>query len=250
MFHAADWDSTFLPAVRAWLSGGDPLAYIYNPPWVLVPLVPFALAPYTVGRIALFVCALAVFVAVALRVFHARTLGVVALMASPLALDALAFGNVEWLALLGLLLPTWAAIPFLLIKPHIGAGVAALLVYLEWRERGWKHATISLTPTICLTAISFVVFGDWVAHMATYTQFQNSFLNLSFFPYTLPLGLALFVAAIRTRRIEYALVCAPCFFPVLTPQVWVVALVAIVGATWETCAASLGLWLVVAMARI
>ena len=250
MFAATDWDTTFLPALRAWFSGGDPLAYIYNPPWVLVPLVPFALAPYIVGRIALFACALAVFVAVALRVFHARAIGVVALMASPLAIDALVFGNVEWLAMLGLLFPTWAAIPFLLIKPQIGAGVVALLIYLEWRGRGWKRAIIALIPTICLSFISFIVFGNWLARMATYTQFQNSLLNLSFFPYTLPLGLALFVAAIRTRRVEYALACAPCFFPVLTPQVWVVALVAIVGTTLETCAASLGLWLVVAMARI
>lgn len=249
MFAATDWDATFLPALRAWFSGGDPLAHIYNPPWVLVPLAPFALAPYAVGRIALFVCAFVVFALVA-RKFNARPMALLALMASPLVLDALVFGNVEWLTILGLLLPTWAAIPFLLIKPQIGIGVVAWLLWETWRKHGALRAIIVLMPTICLTALSFLAFGDWLTRMASYAQFKDSLLNLSFFPYTIPLGLALMVHALRTRRVEFALVASPCFFPVLSPQVWCVALLALVGATWETCAASAGLWVIVGLARV
>ncbi|CAG0948029.1 hypothetical protein ANRL1_04842 [Anaerolineae bacterium] len=248
MFAAADWDNTFLPAVRAWLSGGDPLAYIYNPPWVLVPLVPFAVLPYEIGRVALFICAFLTF-ALAARKLNARPIGLLALIASPLVLDALVFGNVEWLTVLGFLLPAWAGIPFLLIKPQIGVGVVIFILIDRWRISGYRGVVKTLIPVAILTLLSFALFGNWLARMASYTQHRDSFLNLSFYPYTFPIGFALMVAAIRSRRIEFALAASPCFFPVLTPQCWAVALLAIVGATWEIGAASVGLWVLVLMAR-
>lgn len=78
---------------------------------------------------------------------------------------------------------------------------------------------------------------------ATYTQFVNTG-NASFFPFSLPIGFALMVAAMRTNSVRFALAASPCFFPVLTPQCWLAPILAIVTMPLELFAASIGVWII------
>ena len=62
---------------------------------------------------------------------------------------------------------------------------------------------------------------------------------------SIPVGLALLVAAVRKRRIEYAMGASPCLSPYVLFHSWSSALVSIVSLEAETVAAVVGLWVVV-----
>jgi hypothetical protein len=63
---ATDWDGTFLPSALAHFNGGE--MNINNPPYVLFPLIPFALLPVDAGRVLVLLVALAALALVAFRI--------------------------------------------------------------------------------------------------------------------------------------------------------------------------------------
>ncbi|HQA69263.1 MAG TPA: hypothetical protein PK801_13125 [Aggregatilineales bacterium] len=71
--------------------------------------------------------------------------------------------------------------------------------------------------------------------------------NASLWPMSIPIGLALVAAAVRSRRIEYAMGAAPCLSPYVLLHAWSGALAAILKHRVEALAAIAGLWLLVAI---
>lgn len=98
--------------------------------------------------------------------------------------------------------------------------------------------------SLSTVGLSLVLFGWWPANLLNATSVS---WNASLWPYTLPVGLALLVAALRQRQRLYALAAGPCFAPYLAFHSWVAALAALAPRTGELVAAVIGLWLMLAL---
>lgn len=232
-----DWSNYFLPATLATLRGQNPTAIIFNAPWVTLPLLPFALW----GETGAWLNALATLIALGYIAYRmkAEPLGLIALFSVPYTLGMLQLGNIEWLALLGLVMPPSVGMLFLAIKPQMTIGV---MIFWVWRAYRSRQLIKTVLPLILTTSLSFALYGVWVYDRTlNYLQYINTG-NASLFPYSLPFGLALMVAGLRRNDFRFALAASPCFFPVLTPQSWLAPMLALVSMPYELLAASLGIW--------
>ena len=242
MPYAIDWQETFLPAVLALFNGGNPYSTIYNPPWLLFPLIPFAVLPYDLGRILMLVCAVVAFGLVAYRL-KARPLVVALLILSPFVYTAIAWGNIEWLALLGLVTVPPVSFLLLMLKPQMTICVIAFLLIEMWRKNDRKRLLFSLGVMTVALAWSILAFGLWFSRLGEYlVTYTDSRINTSLFPYSVPFGIALFLASIQTRKIQFAIAASPCFFTMVTPQTWLVVMVALSSVPLALVAAVLGSW--------
>jgi hypothetical protein len=263
---AIDWHTVFLPATREVLNGRSPytVAGYYYPPWAILPLLPFALLPEEVGRVFLIVVALAVFAYVAQRL-GASKIALIAVLVSPLVLHEVLNGNIDWLAVLGVVFPPWLGLFFIVIKPQVGLGVIIFWLVFAWKEGGVKKVIKTFAPVSIAYGVSLIVFGFWpltinkalilwwntnIWAVSIPVGMQHiwdlqSVVNSSFWPLSIPVGLALLVTAIRKNDIRYAMGASPCLSPYVLFHSWVVILLAIISSTPETVAAVIGLWILV-----
>jgi hypothetical protein len=229
------------------LSGKSPFsADIYFPaPWSLIPLLPLALLPVDVGRAVLLLASIIAFAFVAYRM-GARPISLVAFLLSPPVLHCLLNGNIECLALLGLALPPQIGLLLVLIKPQIGLAVALFWAVEAWREGGIVRLVRVYWPVTLVTLLSVALFGPWPLRFLETPGLVSAY-NASLWPASIPVGMALLVASIRTREIRFALAASPCLSPVVLLHAWSGALVAVVASTAELVAAVLGLWVLAMM---
>lgn len=244
---AIDWTITFRPATLTLLSGLSPYGRVYyvHAPWTLIPLIPLALLPEEVGRVMLFFCGLASYAYVGHKL-GAKPIAVAFLLASPLVMHVLLNGNMDWLAILGFILPPPIGLFFISIKPQIGIAVAPFWLIQAWREGGWRQVLKTFAPFTIVLLLSFVLFGLWPLETVR-ENIVGVYFNASLWPLSIPVGLALFVTAIRKQRIEYAMAASPCLSPYLLFYSWGGALLAIISSVPETIAAVIGLWILVAI---
>jgi hypothetical protein len=244
---AVDWITTFRPATLTLLSGESPYGrfYLVHAPWTLVLLAPLAVLPEAVGRVMLVFCGLTSYAFIAHRL-NAKPVAIVFLLLSPLVLHMLLNGNVDWLAALGFILPPQFGLFFISIKPQIGIAVAPFWLVEAWRQGGWKLVVKTFAPFSIVLLVSFAIFGFWPSYSFSYGV-TDVWFNASLWPMSIPIGLALLVASIRKRRIEYAMAASPCLSPYALFYSWTGALLAIVSSTPETIAAVIGLWILVAI---
>jgi hypothetical protein len=237
-----DWRLTFRPASLAVLSGRSPYSVeIFGlPPWGLIPFLPLALLPEQMGRAMIFTASLLAF-AVAARRLGAGPAALAAFLASPPVVHSLLNANVDWLPILGFVLPPQIGLFFVTVKPQVGMGVAVFWLVEAWRAGGWRQVVRVFWPVTLALALSLAVFGLWpLRSMFVYTSSQG--WNASLWPASLPVGLTLFVAALRRRRMQYAMAAGPCLSPYVLFHAWSGALVALAGATTEMVTAVAGLW--------
>jgi hypothetical protein len=97
--------------------------------------------------------------------------------------------------------------------------------------------------TLALLA-SLAMLGLWPLNMLAATNYTG-YWNASLWPMSIPVGLALAMAALRKRRAEYAMAASPCLSPHVLFHSWSAALIAIIRLNAETIAAVIGLWLLV-----
>lgn len=228
-----DWLTTFYPAVQALLRGDS--FYIFNAPWALFPLIPFVAFPW--GRELLLVASLCAMAFTAYRL-GASPVGVAVFLLSPFVFDALLWGNVEWLAILGFAINPALGLVLMAVKPQITVAVMAFLVVESWRSHGWRDTLKLAAPLVAVVIASFAIFGLWPLNMVGYT----AVIDLSFFPWSVPIGAALFVQSLRTHNIRYAVAASPMFAPTLTPQCWLVVFLALVPSIPKLSFASLSAW--------
>lgn len=238
-----DWHLTYRPVALGLLNGESPYANetFFNPPWVILPFIPLALLPEAAGRAVFFVISL-VGMAIAGRRLGASAIGIVALLLSPPALHGLLNANIDWIPLLGATLPTQWGLLLVLVKPQVGAFVALYWLYDSWRIGGIRRVISDFMPVTVVLIISFVLFGFFPAAML---RTPTMTWNASLFPYTIPLGLALLVAAFRQRKTRFALATAPCLSPYLALHSWIAGLGALAPQTPELIAAVVGFWCIV-----
>lgn len=243
--HSPDWHATFRPAALEILHGRSPYNAkgFFNPPWAAILLIPFAVLPEKVGWAVLVVVALGVYAYVAHKL-GANKLTIAILLLSPPSLHGILIGNIDWLAILGIVLPPWLGLFFLALKPQVSVVVILYLFVAEWKRGGPLRVFKTFLPVGLAAALSIMIFGPWFLNIPSLDKLPA---NDSLFPMSLPLGLVLTVAAIRKNDIRYAMMASPMLAPYLLLYSWIVALLALAPKPSETTAAVIGMWIVVLM---
>jgi hypothetical protein len=119
-----DWIDTYRPATLALLSGKSPYSVdiFFIAPWELIPLIPLALLPENIGRAILLLLGISSFAFTAYRL-GAKPSSLIAFLLSPPVAHCLLNSNIEWLPLLGFIMPPRIGLFFITIKPQIGISV-------------------------------------------------------------------------------------------------------------------------------
>lgn len=247
-----DWFKTQRPATRLLLQGRSPyelntsdkynsISYYYNPPWTLIPLIPLAILPRDLSRAVMVVVSIA---ASGYSVYKlgASPLVVVLFVLSPPVLMGTWNANIDWLVLLGFVLPPQIGVFFVLTKPQMGLMVAVYWFVQAIREGGGREVVRVFWPVTLVTLVSFALFGLWPLH-ALKAPAGESF-NASFWPYSIPVGLVAMAAAFRENRIEYAMAASPCFATYITFHSWVGAVAALARSKVYMIIAIAGLWII------
>lgn len=237
-----DWTIFYRPATIELLSGRTPYSVgsFFNPPWILVPLIPFALLPFRVGVVALFAANFIIFLFIG-RALKARPVAYIALFCSLPVLVCLLFGQIDGLALLGLFMPRWLGLIFLMAKPQIGWVIAVFWLVEAWREGKLKRVALTFSPVVGLFLLSFLLYGFWPLDPDIAGIFATNH-NTSLWPGSIVVGLPLLVYALRRRKEGMALIASPFLSPYLSPQSWVIALLGLIPYELEMVAASLASW--------
>ena len=240
-----DWHTAFRPAARqlAMLKNPYEIEGFFNAPWTLLPLIPLALLPESAGRALLFVISV---VAFGFAAYHlgARPLALGAFTLSPPVIHCLLNANIDWMPLLGFVLPPQIGLFFVVTKPQVGFALALFWLVEAWREGGLRQVVHVFWPVSVCSVASVLLFGPWPL------RFQREVSlgwNASLWPMSIPVGLALLVASIRTRKANYAMAASPCLSPYVLLHAWSGALVSIVSLQAETLVAVAGLWILVAI---
>lgn len=240
---AIDWDTAFRPAGLAVWRGHSPYTndMFRYPPWAILPILPFAWLPAHIGRAAYLFASLLAYAYVIHRL-GARPFTLALFLLSPPVLHGLLNANIDWMTMLGFVLPAQVGLFFLVIKPQVGLGLILFILVEAWRTGGWRECLRLFWPVTLATLASFVVFGFWPMR---YLEPVGYWWNASLWPASIPVGLALMAAAIRKRQAEYALAASPCLSPYVLLHSWAGALAALARLPVEMTAAVAGLWILV-----
>jgi hypothetical protein len=230
-----DWLETFYPAARALLSGRSPydVDQFMLAPWSLVLFAPLALLPARLGLAVLTVCGISAYGWTAYKL-GARPLAFVALLLSPQILIGLLYGNVDWISLLGFVLPPQIGLFCLAVKPQIGAPLIVYWLVEAIRERRLVR-TFAPFAAACLLAC---LLTGWPLHMGR-VQMQY---NYSLWPASIPFGAVLLLAAVRRHRERIAQGIGPLLSPHVMFHSWAAPLYALAPDTLELVAAVAASW--------
>jgi len=243
-----DWHDTFRPAGRELLCARNPykIEGFFYATWALLPIMPIAALPENVGRAVFLLVSVLAFGFTACRL-GARPVALLAFLLSPPVLRCLLNANIDWMPLLGFVLPPQIGLFLVVIKPQVGFAVGLFWLVEAWRAGGLRRVVRVFWPVTAGLLLSFVVFGFWPLRFGRTLTF---WWNASLWPMSIPVGLALLVAAIRKRQVRYAMVAAPCLSPYVLFHSWSGALVSMVSLEAETLAAVVGLWVVVILRAV
>lgn len=238
---AIDWHQVFIPACQALARGESPyVTGFYNPPWALFPLLPFAADEQT-GRGALFVLSVAVYALVVVRLGGGPA-SIMLFLLSPPVVHTLYNGNLEWLALAGLLLPPRWGLFCVVIKPQVAGGLVMFWLVEAWRGGGWKDALATALPVVVALALSLAVYGWWPLRAGENIVKDT---NAALWPWAIPVGLALLASGLRWRSERLALAASPFLSPYVIFHAYAGALAALVDRPRALAVIVALLWLIV-----
>lgn len=219
VFRAACW--ALLTGQNPYLVGHGQMRF-FNPPWTLIPLMPLALFPPTIGY---YLNMLVSLVSLLLVARHLK-LGLwefVCLAISPMHVQSVMDGNIEWVPLLGLLMPPPLAVLFYATKPQAGMGLIFLVLLKQWEKAQWRGIISALLPTVVCEIIALGLWG------LPPVPAQGNWGQLSLFPYSLLLGLPALFLTWKTRREDIAAFVGPFVAPYVTFHGYLPALLVIRG---------------------
>ena len=139
-----------------------------------------------------------------------------------------------------------ADVVILAVKPQMGSILALFWLVEAWRVGGLRQVVRVFAPVTLFLLLTLAVFGLWPLNMLKATQF-TTYWNASLWPYSIPVGLVLTVAAIRRREPRYSMAASPCLSPHVLFHSWSGALITLVTSPPEMIAAVVGLWILVGM---
>ena len=241
-----DWRLAIRPACLAILNGKSPfetVPYFGFAPWAMIPLLPLALLPENIGRAILFLTSLLAF-AYSTWKLGAKPVAAVAFLFSPPVIHSLLNANLDWLPILGFTLPPTIGLFFISVKPQMGSIVAVFWLAEAWRSGGLRKVIRVFAPFGIVFLISIILFGFWPANFREIQEVSLGW-NASLWPASIPIGLALGVAALRRGEIRFAMAASPCLSPYVQLHAWSGALASLSALSAEMVAAVIGLWLMV-----
>ncbi len=207
---SVDWKGCLRPATIRLFSGETLYQGCgFNPPWTYILLGPIALLPPALGAVVMFVLSYMIYTFVLLRM-GAKPLMIVAFLICPFPLINALNGNIDFLPLLGFILPPWLGLFFLSIKPQIGAGLALFYIFEAWHKGKWNAVIKLITPITVAFLLSFAIFGFYPLKLI---NMPSDPYNSSLFPSGLLIGLPLLVYALKTRQKLLSIAATPLLAP-------------------------------------
>lgn len=176
-----DWQHFFSGAF-AHIKAPNEIDGFFNPPWTALLLV-YGLLPLNISNVINLLLNICMLLAAVYKV-KGGWLGIALTFTSPLFFDMARVNPIDWIPLLGFLLPPIWGFPLMLTKPQT-LGAAALIK--------WKKEHFHLKPLIPLAIIigsSFLLWGNWV-NIQGPVSVMGTPQNFSFWPLGIPFGLGL-----------------------------------------------------------
>lgn len=213
-----DWHNAYRPAALSMLQGKSPYGMseygqaFYNAPWALIPFLPFAIMPYQIGRVGIFIMGLAGFTVLAYKL-KAPPVSLLIFLSSASVIGCLNNGNIDWLPMLGFILPARWGLIFVAMKPQVGIGVGIFWLFESYKQGGIRKVVETFTPLIVLLALSFWLYGFWFLE---FSRLENNLNNMSLFPYSVLVGVYLIWASLRKQDIRHAMASSPLLAPYVT----------------------------------
>lgn len=208
-----DWKEFIGPDVRLLLAGGNPYAPdgqsvsgLY-PPWAYLFLAPLALVSPGIGAVLIFTLTYFSFAFILFRLKY-RPGFIVVFLCSLYIYRCAWSANIDWLAALGFILPSWLGLIFIMIKPQVGFGIALFWLVQAWQRERLRGVIKTFAPVTVLYLLSFLFFGLWPLRMSQMPQYA-----LSNYPITLALGLLLLYKGIKDHKVQYAIASGPLLAP-------------------------------------
>lgn len=166
-----------------------------NPPWTLIILAPLNVIGFDIA-ILLQIIMYFVLLALLLRKFGGGVLAAIVVFTSPLAPDAVINLNIDWIVIVGLLIPqAWSA-PLLLAKPQNALGY---IMSFKRQIFAWW-----IIGALITTLISLLVWGWWVPDWLTQLEVSPVTWTINLAPRALmgdtPAQIAGFLLAIYAFR--------------------------------------------------
>jgi hypothetical protein len=218
-----DWLEYFYPALQAFLSGHSPYinSEIGNPPWAFIILAPLGFLPPMPSVAAINFISISGLVAFCFK-NKKKWLAFPLVLSYPF-LVLLANSNLEGLLLWGLTIGGPIGLILLAIKPQAALLIGVIWAIKAWKKGGRKALAILLGPLVILTLLSIIFFPDWLRNLLIFSNRTDGDLANGF-PWLVPLGIGLFIAAIRNQREDWAAVATLLIAPYVRVQSWTVAL--------------------------
>ncbi len=143
-----------------------------HPPWILILIAPFTLLPLELSVLVQAVCYFLLMTAIIYR-FGGDFTAVLITLTSFIALDAVIEMNVDWFALIGLIVPLEISAVFLLLKPQLALGY---YFGVHWRK--WP---VIVLVGVAVVIISSLVWPNWIFDILDRVQTMSveRFFNLA-----------------------------------------------------------------------
>jgi hypothetical protein len=240
-----DWREVYYRAIKDLLAGRNPHETVQprflNPTWILLPMLPLGALPIAWGGAIFFLASVMSFAYAAYKL-GASPLAMGAFVFSPPVVHCLLNGNVDWIPLLGVVLPPQIGLFLVTAKPQIGVTVSLFWLVEAWRKGRAREVARVFGPVIVAFGVTFVIFGFWPR---MWLDQPEQWWNASLFPWSVPFGLWWIAQALRKREIKYALPAGPALSPYVIFHTWSAAVISVVSSERATLALSAGLWVLV-----
>ncbi len=215
-----DWEFYFLPATRALLSGQSPYQVpgFFYPPWLLLPMIPLSLLPI---KAAWFILALGAVGTIGLMCYryHLNPWYFLCILLSYSFFICAYFGQIDWLVGLGIFLPPPVGMFFVMVKPQVGIGIAIYWIIRGYQEGGIKRVFWIAGPIGLAFGLSFLIYGVYLLGGSGLIKGSQ---NVSFWPYSLPVGFYLLYRAIKDKNLRLSFIVGPLLSPYQAVQSWII----------------------------
>ncbi len=238
-----DWFYTYYPATKAFIEGRSPYEnnpYFFTPVWALIPIIPYVIFPYDVGRALFFVISILGFFYLAYKA-GGKPIGVLGFLLSAPVTNCIQTGNIEWIPLLGIFLPAPIGIILLSMKPQSTIGVIFFIFWNELRKSP-LNALIAILPSGLLFIVSWLIYGPWFLKSSSIYKAGGSFI-VSAWPVGIPIGLGLLWLAFRRKEILLSLASSPLLSPYAVLLTWCGFLLSFIRSTKWMLLVSIGSWI-------
>ncbi len=232
------WFGIFRPATLRLISLKNPydIKSFFNPPWGLIPLIPFSLLPVKLGRVLY--AAISMFgLGYAAWRMGARKWIWIAFMLMPLTIFNGLNVNLDWMVAIGFLLPPRWGLFLILLKPQLGIGLAFYWFIQAFRSGGIKNVATTFGPVGLAFALSFILYGNYFAKASFMVGSERILWYTS-----IPVATVLLALSLRTKTPGYAIAAGPFLAPYINPASAPIALLGLINNPHLAIPALLGMW--------